>query len=232
MTKPALRAGQTRSEGLLKAIALPDGAFKLYVWLRLNARIDTGSVETSQLDLVRTLDKARGTIRSNLRALEQAGVCRMEFPRNPNARGRIEITDDYWPYERTGFQKDAQGLRAYLDRIRAMFAERACVRKPLSRPDELVGREWYTRGIPVERVGQAILMGCGRKYVSWLNGAPKVPIGSLRYFEPILAEVEAQPASAEYWDYTCHRIEQMEKLWLNGKKPGDRTEVDASSSGV
>ena len=230
MTMPELRHRQSWGEGLLKAITLPDGAFKLFVWLRLNARIDTGSIETSQLDLARTLNKARGTIRSSLRTLEQAGVCRMEFPRNPNARGQIEITDDYWPYERTACRRDASELRAYLDRIRTMLAERACVRNPLSRADELVGREWYARGVPVERAGQAILMGCGRKYVSWLNGAPKVPIGSLRYFEPILAEVEAQPASAEYWDYTCHRIEQMEKLWPNGKKPGDRTEAAASLS--
>ena len=230
MTMPELRHGQSRDEGLLRVITLPDGAFKLYVWLRLNARIDTGSLETSQLDLARTLDKARGTIRSNLRILEQAGVCRMEFPRNPHAQGRIEITDDYWPYERTAFRKDTPELRAYLDRIRAMLAERACVRKPLSRADELVGREWYALGIPVERVGQAILMGCGRKYVSWLNGAPQVPIGSLRYFEPILAELEAQSGSAEYWDYTCRRIERMKKLWLNGKGFDDRTGCDVSVS--
>lgn len=63
-------------------------------------------------------------------------------------------------------------------------------------------------------MGQAILMGCGRKYVSWLNGAPRVPIGSLRYFEPILEEVQAQPAPAEYWDYLRFRLERMEKTWL------------------
>jgi hypothetical protein len=232
MTMPGLREGQSWSEGLLKAITLPDGAFKLYVWLRLNARLDTGSLETSQQDLARALDKARGTIRANLRALEQAGVCRMEFPRNPHARGRIEITDDYWPYERTVSRTDAPELRAYLDRIRAMLAERFCVRKPLSRADELVAREWYARGVPIERVGQAILMGCGRKYVSWLNGAPRVPIGSLRYFEPILAEVEAQPAPAEYWDYIRFRIERTEKVWLeaNGSDACTRPNVAASKA--
>ena len=47
--------------GLLKALALPDGPFKLYVWLRLNARPDTGALEITQGDLARALDKARGS---------------------------------------------------------------------------------------------------------------------------------------------------------------------------
>lgn len=181
MTMPDLRDGQSWSEGLRKAVTLPDASFKLYVWLRLNARLDTGPLESSQQDLARTLHKARGTIRASLRALQQAGVCRMEFPRNPRARGRIEITDDYWPYERTDSRTDTSELRAHVGRIRTMLAERACVREPLSQADELVAREWYARRVPIERVGQAILMGCGRKYVSWLNGAPRVPIGSLRF---------------------------------------------------
>jgi hypothetical protein len=89
MTIRKLRDPRGWNVGLLKALALPDGAFKLYVWLRLNARIDTGSLETSQVDLARVLNKARGTVRANLKTLEQADVCQMKFPRNPHARGWI-----------------------------------------------------------------------------------------------------------------------------------------------
>ena len=59
--------------GLRKALALPDGPFKLYVWLWLNARLDTGTVETSQGDIAGSLNKSRSTIRANLRTL--AHVC-------------------------------------------------------------------------------------------------------------------------------------------------------------
>jgi len=228
MTSRRLRNPQGWNVGFLKAITLPDGAFKLYVWLRLNARFDTGSLETSQLDLARALKKARGTIRTNLKTLERAGVCRMKFPRNPHARGSIQIMDPYWPYER-GDSPESPELRSYLDRIRTMVGERACIRCPFSMADEVLVRQWHTRTLPVERIGQAILLGCARKYVAWRNGAPRVPIGSLAYFEPILVELHQQQAPAEYWDYTRHRIERMEKLWLRGKESDDPSDLSGGA---
>jgi len=226
MTTRRLRHSQNWSEGLLKALALPDGAFKLYVWLRLNARIDTGSIEISQLDLAQTLNKAPGTIRANLKILVSTNVCRTKFRRNPHVPGWIQITDDYWPYERADSAPEEPELRAYLDRIREMLEERACVRHPLSAADELLAREWYAQGVSAERIGQAILMGCGRKYVSWRNGAPRVPIASLRYFEPILTELEKQPAPPAYWDYARQRIERMERLWSSSKRSKDSGDGD------
>jgi len=219
MNSRRLRDPRGWNVGLLKALALPDGPFKLYVWLRLNARIDTGSLETSQSDLARALQKARGTIRANLRTLEQAGVCRTKFPRNPHDRGWIEITDEYWPYERKGPTADDPAAGSYVDEIRQILAERACIRTPMSTADELLAREWHEQGVTLEQVSQAVLMGCARKYVSWRNGAPRTPIGSLAYFQPILAEMKDQPAPGDYWEFTRHRIERMEKLWISGHDP-------------
>jgi hypothetical protein len=85
-------------------------------------------------------------------------------------------------------------------------------RSTFSAADDLLVRERYTRGVPLERVGQAILLGCARKYVSWRNGATRAPIVSLRYFEEIVAEFEHQQTQPDYWDYTRQRIERMEKL--------------------
>jgi hypothetical protein len=224
MNLKKLRDPRGWNVGLIQALDLPDGPFKLYVWLRLNARIDTGSLETSQSDMSHALKKARGTIRANLQTLEQAGVCRMKFPHNPQGRGWVEITDDYWPYERGGDSKtDDPELCSYLDQIRTMAAERACIRTPLSTADELLARQWHEQGVTIEHIRQAVLMGCGRKYVSWRNGAARTQIGSLAYFQMILAEVKGQNASSEYWEYMHSRIERMEKLWIDGRNP-DRSE--------
>jgi hypothetical protein len=224
MNSRKLRDPRGWNAGLIKALELPDGPFKLYVWLRLNARIDTGSLETSQSDMSHALKKARGTIRANLQTLEQAGVCRMKFTRDPQGRGWIEITGDYWPYERgSNSQTDDPELRSYLDQIQKILAERACIRTPLSTADELLARQWHEQGVTIEHIRQAVLMGCGRKYVSWRNGAARTQIGSLAYFQPILAEVKGHQASAEYWNYTRDRIIRIEKLWISGKNP-DRSE--------
>ena len=220
MNTKKLRDPRGWNAGLIEALSLPDGAFKLYVWLRLNARIDTGSLETSQSDLSRALKKARGTIRANLKTLEQAEVCRMKFPRNPHDRGWIQIMDDYWPYEREeSHRPDDPELCAYLEQVRNILAERACIRTPFSTTDELLAREWHAQGVTIEHIGQAVLMGCSRKYISWRNGAPPTPIGSLAYFQPILAELKEQSAAAEYWEFTRYRIQRMEKLWISGNDP-------------
>lgn len=220
MNSRKLRDPRGGNVGLVKGLALPDGPFKLYVWLRLNARIDTGTLETSQTEIARALKKTRGTIRANLQTLQQEQVCRMKFPRNPRGRGWIQITDDYWPYERgDDCRTDDAELRSYLEQIRKILAERACIRTAFSATDELLAREWHARGVLIEHIGQAVLMGCARKYVSWRNGAPRVPIGSLAYFQPILDEVKEQNAPTEYWTFTRHRIERMEKLWISGSDP-------------
>ena len=219
MNSRKLRDPRGWNAGLVKALALPDSPFKLYVWLRLNARLDTGTVEINQSDLSRALNKARGTIRASLKTLEQAGVCRTSFPRNPHARGWIQITDDYWPYERQGVAADDPEMFSYLDQIRKILAERVCIRTPMSTADELVARDWHAQGLTIEQVSQAVLTGCARKYVSWRNGAPRTPVGSLAYFQPILEEVKEQKAPADYWEFTRHRIERMEKLWISGNDP-------------
>ena len=220
MKTPEMREPRGWNKGLIQALALPDGPFKLYVWLRLNARLDTGSLEISQSDLALALKKARGTIRANLKTLEDAKVCRCRFPHNPQGRGWIELTDEYWPYQRqqSGSTNDAE-INAYLDQVRNILAERACIRKPLLRTDDLLAREWYAQGISIEMIRQAVLMGCGRKYIAWRNGGPHTPIGSLAYFQPILAELNEEKAPAEYWEFIRERIERTEKLWVAGHDP-------------
>jgi hypothetical protein len=195
--------------------------------------MDTGSLEISQSDLSRALNKARGTIRANLKTLEQAEVCRMKFPRDPRGRGWIQIMDGYWPYEREeNCKADDAELCSYLDQIRKILADRACIRTPFSTTDELLAREWYKQGVTIEHIELAVLMGCARKYVSWRNGAPRTPIGSLAYFQPILAEATDQSTPADYWEFTRHRIERMEKLWVSAKDPCPPGDTRISNGGI
>jgi len=220
MNPPKLRDPRGWNVGLVKALVLPDGPFKLYAWLRLNARLDTGSIEISQSDLAIALKKARGTIRANLRTLEEAKVCRAKFPHNPQGRGWIEIADDYWPYERQKASiNDDPEMISYLDQIRNILSARACMSQPLLQTDELLARDWYAQGITIEQIRKAVLMGCGRKYIAWRNGGPHTPIGSLAYFQPILAELNEEKAPPEYWEFIRERIERTEKLWISGHDP-------------
>ena len=192
---------------------LSDGAFKLYVYVCLNARRDTGVLEITQTDLARNLKRARKTVRDYLDELGSAGVCRSRYDRNPVVLGEIEVTEEYWPYRRTNEAIPDDDAAAFVSGIRKLLLPRACVRAAFSTADEILAREWFERGISMERIEQTILMGCSRKYVAWRNNQSHAPIGSLRYFQPILDELEREQPSLEYWDYVRLRLERMEKLW-------------------
>jgi hypothetical protein len=193
--------------------ALSDGAFKLFVYLCLNARRDTGVLEISQTELARNLKKGQQTLRRYFDEMRTAGICQSRFSHSPLGRGMIEISEAYWPYQAKAEETATDAASAYVVEIKKMLLARACVQTSLSTADEILAREWFERGITLERIEQAILMGCSRKYVSWRNNQTRTPIGSLRYFEPILGELQDQKMDPEYWGYVRYRMDRMEKLW-------------------
>jgi len=201
---------------------LSDGAFKLFLYVCLNARRDTGVLAITQTDLALSLNKARKTIRDYVNEMENAGICRSHYGRNPNVRGTIEIVDSYWPYQKTVEPLLDDAAAAFVSEIRKLLQARACVQSSFSTADEILAREWYQRGVPLSRIEQAILLGCIRKYVSWRNNPSQAPIATLRYFVPVLQELEGQQIGDDYWDYLRHRLSRMEKLWIQRHPP--RTE--------
>jgi hypothetical protein len=215
---------------------LSDGAFKLFVYLCLNAQRETGILETSQTQLARNIKKGLQTTRSYLREMESAGVCRGQFSHSPLGRGVVEITESYWPYQRTSAEPATNGSAAFVAEIKKMLQARACVRTSLSTADEILARDWFDSGITLERIEQAILMGCIRKYVSWRNNQTRTLIGSLRYFVPVLDELQGQKIDPEYWGYLRYRLGHMENHWKEnyGKSlsMADRTDAVEKPSGT
>jgi len=69
------------------------------------------------------------------------------------------------------------------------------------------------RGIPLALLEEAMLMGACRKYSSWLNGGAVEPIMSLRYFEPLVSEIQEQPFPAGYTEYLRKKAQQLGKIW-------------------
>jgi hypothetical protein len=196
---------------------LTDGAFKLFVYICLHARRNTGTLETSQTELARNLHKSHGSIRSYLRELQDAGVCEVQLTQTRHAKGVIEITPEYWPYDRGSGEPPLEEETAYIAAVKKLLLARACVRPSFSVADERLAREWFECGIPLDQVDQTILFACSRKYISWRNGQTKAPINSLRYFESTLEEIRGQKIDPEYWGYIRLRMQRVEKLWLEAK---------------
>ena len=201
-----------------KAVTLlTDGAFKVFVYICLHARRNTGTLETSQTELARNLRKSQSSVRSYLRELQDTAVCKVQLTQSRHAKGVIEITPEYWPYDRGSGEPPLEGEAAYITAVKKLLLARACVRPAFSVADERLAREWFERGIPLDQVEQTILFACSRKYVSWRNGQSKAPINSLRYFESTLEEIRGQKIDPEYWGFLRFRMQRVEKLWLESK---------------
>jgi hypothetical protein len=205
-------------EEMRKAIILlTDGAFKIFVYICLHARRDTGTLETSQTELVRNLHKSQGNIRKNLRELQNAGVCKVQMTQSRHVKGSIEIAPEYWPYDSESDEPLQEEEIAYIAAVKKLLSARSCIRPSFSIADERLAREWFVRGIPLEQIEQTILIACSRKYIAWRNGQCKTPINSLRYFESTLEEVRGQKTDPEYWNFIRFRMQRVEKLWLQSK---------------
>jgi hypothetical protein len=95
------------------------------------------------------------------------------------------------------------------------------------------GGKSYSEGVPLDRIRQAILLGCARKYSSWRNNQSHGPIASLRYFENILEKIRERNIPAEYCDYLGFRIQRIEKLWVESHKTQDQpVEITAPQPGT
>jgi hypothetical protein len=61
------------------------------------------------------------------------------------------------------------GADRFMAEIRKMLSARACIRPSFSTADEILARRWFNTSVPLDRIGQAILLGRARKYVAWRN---------------------------------------------------------------
>ncbi len=75
---------------------------------------------------------------------------------------------------------------------------------------EKLAREWQQRGISVEAVEHAILLGVARKYAALLNNAAGAPITALDYFTGVLEELADAAPQATYWNYLAQKVHTLE----------------------
>ena len=208
-------------------LMLSDGAFKLFAHLCLEADRRTGRFETGHAELAKAIGKSRRIVGKYIEELEHKEVCTVRSGRNQYARTSFEICDDYWPYRRMQEVEDANGQvrNAYIDAIKNSFVAIACTSQKFSSRDEQFAQNLQQRGVPMEIVQDALLMGAIRKYSSCLNGGSPLPIASLAYFEALVSEIQERPIPADYREYLQRKIVQLAKAWTKefakGPKNGE-----------
>ena len=186
---------------------LSDGAFKLYLHLCLQAERHTGRVVLNAAEWTQALGKNPAWSEACLGELYRNHVCE-------GGGGGVEICDRFWPYEKQAGGAAAAPEAEFVRQVRAAFLKPACVRSVFTAADEKLALNLYRREASVEQVSRAIWLGCARKYVAMLNGQPRQLITSLAYFASLIEEVRQPHIPGSYWDHVRHRMEEMEKRWL------------------
>lgn len=218
---------------------LSDGAFKLFAYVSLEADRGTGRYQATQTELARVLGKSRRIIGKYFAELEREGICTISSGTNQYARNIFEIRDDYWPYNRspTIEPADRKEEDAYVAAVRDSFLATGCTRRKFGAGDAKTARVLRARGVLLELLQDALILGSCRKFVSWLNGGSPEPVASLRYFEALISEIREQPFAPEYREYLQSKLRQMARLWEESKpaagNPNSGIErADSSQNGV
>jgi len=185
---------------------LPDSAFKLFMWICLNADRGRGAIQVEPAEIAHALGKTEAEIRANLRDLFQFEIGW------PTTDGAIQIADRYWPYERALDRNKGEELATYISLLKRVFLERRCVSSTFTAADEKIAAELFHSGLPIADAEHAILLGSLRKYVALINNGRGTPITSLRYFAALFDEVK-QDIPPSYWDYVAHKLREAEKQW-------------------
>lgn len=198
---------------------LSDGAFKLFVYVSLEADRGTGRFEASQTDLARVLGKSRRIIGKYMAELEREGICTISSGKNQHARNNFEILDDYWPYYRPTIADVTKRKEedAYVAAVRDSFLATGCTRGKFGIGDEKSAKAMKEHGVSLELVQEALLLGACRKYDSWLNGGSPEPIGCLAYFAPLLSEILDRPLPPDYREYLHTKVAQLARIWEETK---------------
>jgi hypothetical protein len=208
---------------------LSDGAFKLYMFLCLNAKRDSGTLSMSYANIASELGKSLRSVNTYLKELRALRVCTLTPAGNQFETSAIEIENAFWPYIKPAGNGSNCDEVEYVQKIRSLLAARACVKCFFTGADEKIASCYFRRGISVAQLERAIALGCSRKYVSWLNGAETELIVTLSYFADVVEEACDQETPDGYWDYLLPRLTRLESMWLQRSASATKPRLEAQA---
>jgi hypothetical protein len=207
---------------------LSDAAFKLYMFLCLNADHHSGRMVWAPQEIANQLRRDCQSVSDALGELCRQKVC----VRREAAAGRfttdrisVEICDRFWPYEKAPAEEFGVDLDHYVQQVRQMMLKPACVRSRFSPADERLAIELYRRGVTLIHLQRAFWLGCARKYVSLLNAEEYTPrlISSLYYFNTLVEEVAQTSVREDYWQHVERNLRRFEAMWKSRAEAAART---------
>jgi hypothetical protein len=197
---------------------LSDGAFKLYIYVCINADRSTGVFKIGQAHLAKAVGKSRRSVVAYLDELRAKEVFDVRAAMNQYIGGEVEIRDAFWPYEKESPQAEPSGLAGYTEQVRRLLKSRRCVDISFTPADEKLAALFFRQRIPIEQIEHGFLLACARRFVSLLNRDGQEAITSLQYFQNAIDEAGRLQMPTDYWRYLQFRVDRFEQQWLAKKR--------------
>ena len=219
-------------ESFLNAMGvLSDHTFKLFVFVCLNADRETATYTASSTRLTAVLGKFRAEVERYITELQNKNVCLIN--RIPYGPITFRIMDAYWPYESCGSPAIQKDDGPYVQTVRNLFLGLGCASGRFGPSEADQARNLEKRGISLEELQDAMIVGACRKYVSWLNNGSSDPIASLHYFESLIEEIRERPFPPGYRDHLQMEVKKLADQWNSThEKAGPSSESVSSNSTI
>lgn len=199
-------------ESFLNAMSvLSDHTFKLFVFVCLNADRETATYTTSITRLIAILGKFRTEVDRYITELQNKNVCLVN--RIPYSPITFRILDAYWPYECDDNAVVPIDENSYVDAARTLFLGLGCTSGRFGSSEAGQARNMENRGISLQELEDAMIVGACRKYVSWLSNGPSDPIASLLYFESLIEETRERPFPPGYREHLRMEVKKLKDQW-------------------
>jgi len=200
-------------DNFLRAIPqLSGGAFKLFVFLCLNADGQTATYTVSQRSLASAIGKSRPATEKYIAELRTKGFCSIRPSRIPYVGTSFTIDEKYWPYQSPN-RNAAEDANDYVNKVRDLFLGLGCTTGRFGPPEASQARHLEKRGMSLQELEDAMIVGACRKYVSWLSNGPSDPIASLQYFNSLIEEIRERPFPPGYRDYMQMEAKKLSRQW-------------------
>lgn len=212
--KPALRL-KTGQPWLPVSFALlwqtrewPEGVFRTFLFIVALADRSNGVLRSAVPVLARQLLNPLQTVLNEIEFLHR--VAAISMIQSGEGKEGIEVTvaEPYWPYVRepNGKARGAETQDTYFDEVSEYMGLWPWIDPGAGKRSERQIKVLRDRGVPIEDVKHAILLGCSRKVMQLSKVPDAEKIQSFGYFMELIREAQQIPAGTKYWQHLEHRL--------------------------
>ena len=105
--------------------------------------------------------------------------------------------------------KQPSGREDYVRKVLETYRKTPGTCGNLRRPDRVLALQLYQRGVPLNKVENALVLAAVRRLIRPADAPPLATVRSLAYFLPVIEEVIEMEVGEEYFQYARQKLQRL-----------------------